>query len=85
MSNDLSTQVQHISEGGAYGGAGASVILFGLDANEMAVIASAIFAGLSFAVHFYFSWRRDCREQREHELTLEDHYADAPDDKGDDA
>lgn len=83
MSNDFSTQGAHIAEGGAYGGAGASIILFGLDANEMAVIASAVFAGLSFLVHFYFSWRRDRREQRMHELSLEEHNADAPSDSGD--
>jgi hypothetical protein len=64
MSNDFSTQANHIAEGSAYGGAGASLVLFGLDANEMAVIASAIFAGLSFAAHLFFAWRKDRREER---------------------
>lgn len=85
MSNDFSTQGAHIAEGGAYGGAGASVILFGLDANEMAVIASAVFAGLSFLVHFFFSWRRDRREQEAHAREMEEAHADPAHDDGDDA
>jgi hypothetical protein len=85
MSNDFATQGAHIGEGGAYGGAGTALVLFGLDANEMAVIASAAFAGLSFLVHFYFSWRRDQREQALHMLTLEDHYGESANDQGDDA
>ena len=70
--------MQQTAEAGAYAGAGATALLFGLDANELAVIASATFAGLSFAVHLYFSWRRDRREQRILTHTLEIDHAHAP-------
>lgn len=71
--------MQQSAETGAYGGAGATALLFGLDANEIAVIASAVFAGLSFMVHLYFSWRRDQREQRILTHTLENDDADTTD------
>jgi len=70
--------MQDAAETGAYAGAGAATLLFGLDANELAVVASATFAGLSFAVHLYFSWRRDRREQRIMTHALELDHALAP-------
>lgn len=40
-----------------------SVSLWGLSVSEIAVTASAVFAGLSFLVHLWLSVRRDRREQ----------------------
>ena len=74
----LQENMQDAAETGAYAGAGAAALLFGLDANELAVIASATFGGLSFAVHLYFSWRRDRREQRILTHTLEIAHAHTP-------
>jgi len=63
--------IERGAEAGAYAGAGTATVLWGLSVSEWAVTVSAVFAGLSFLIHLYFSWRRDRREQREHDLALE--------------
>jgi hypothetical protein len=75
---DFNHTMERGAEAGAYGGAGTATLLWGMSVSEVAVTASAIFAGLSFLVHLYFSWRRDKREQALHDLELEDHSADTP-------
>lgn len=67
MSN-INNSGERIAEGATYAGAGVATIAFGLNVEELAVVAGACFAGLSFLVHTYFSWRRDRREQRAHML-----------------
>lgn len=57
------TAVERAAEMGTYAGAAVSVSLWGLSVSEIAVTASAVFAGLSFLVHLWLSVRRDRREQ----------------------
>lgn len=60
------TQVtERLGEGGAYIGAVGAVTLWGLSVSEVAVTISALFAGLSFLVHLWASWRRDRREEKQ--------------------
>lgn len=82
---DMNLTMERGSEAGAYAGAGAATLMWGLSASELAVLASAVFAGLSFVVHLYFSWRRDRREQIQHLLAVEKEHADASHEQGDDA
>lgn len=75
--SDLNQTVERGAEAGAYVGAGTATIMWGMSVSEVAVTASAVFAGLSFLVHLYFSWRRDRREQALHDVEMEDHHADS--------
>lgn len=80
---DYHLTMERGAEAGAYAGAGAATILWGLSASDLAVLSSAVFAGLSFLVHLYFSWRRDRREHQAHERAMEEARADTPSDPGD--
>lgn len=62
--SDINNTTERLAEGATYVGAGAATIAFGLNVEELAVVAGACFAGLSFVIHTYFSWRRDRREHR---------------------
>jgi hypothetical protein len=64
--------IERVAETGAYVGGATSFALWGLSAADIAVLCSALFAGLSFGVHLYFSWRRDRREQERHERHMSD-------------
>jgi hypothetical protein len=82
---DQPTIIERGAEASTYVGAATTTALWGLSVSEWAVTISAVFAGLSFAVHVYFSWRRDRREadkaQRElarHQLMMENAHADTP-------
>lgn len=63
--------LERAAEVGTYGGAATTLGLWGLSVSEIAVTVSAVFAGLSFAVHLYFAWRRDRREQELHQSKME--------------
>lgn len=52
-----------------YGG-GASAVVFGLSANEIAALVGAAVAVLGLAMQWYFSRRRDRREAEYHRLRM---------------
>lgn len=54
---------------GTYGG-GTSAFVFGLTANELAAVVGVVVAVVGLIVQFYFSRRRDRREQAEHEARM---------------
>ena len=78
--SDPNLTIENGAQTGAYVGAGAATVMWGLSVSEWAVTVSAVFAGLSFLVHLYFSWRRDRREQEAHAREMEESNADAASD-----
>lgn len=52
-----------------YGG-GASAVVFGLSANELAALVGAAVAVLGLAMQWYFSRQRDRREVEYHRLRM---------------
>lgn len=70
---DVNLAIERGAEAGAYSGAAAATFLWGFSVSEIAVTVSAVFAGLSFLVHLYFSWRRDVREAQEAQRDAERH------------
>ena len=70
--------IQTTAEGGAvtkyaagatYFGSGTAVI-FGMSTNELAAVGG-VFVGLAgLAINMFFNWKRDRREQREHEARM---------------
>lgn len=52
-----------------YGG-GASAVVFGLSANELAALVGAAVAVLGLAMQWYFSRQRDRREAEYHRLRM---------------
>jgi hypothetical protein len=52
-----------------YGGAGGAVVAW-FASSEAAVILGLVIGAAGLAVNTYFQWKRDAREQREHELRL---------------
>lgn len=52
-----------------YGG-GASAVVFGLSANELAALVGAAVAVLGLAMQWYFSRQRDRREAEYHRLRV---------------
>ena len=55
--------------GATYFGSGTAVI-FGMSTNELAAVGG-VFVGLAgLAINMFFNWKRDRREQREHEARM---------------
>lgn len=52
-----------------YGG-GASAVFFGLTANEFAALVGALIAAGGYLTSLYFQWKRNRREQAEHDLKM---------------
>ena len=61
---------ENISELSTYISAAAAVAFWGLSLVDIAVIASSIFAGLSFGVHVWITVRRDKREAERHKREM---------------
>lgn len=61
--------VSKTAAGATFFGSG-TAIFGGLSANELAAVGG-LFVGLAgLAVSWYFNWKRDQREQREHEARM---------------
>lgn len=54
-----------VGKTGAYGG-GATALIAGMSASELAALAGIVIALLGWMTQIYFSRRRDRREQAEH-------------------
>ena len=69
---DFRSLPEQISGAGAFVGAGSAVTFWGLQLSDIAVVASAIFAGASFATHLWLSIQRNRREAEAHRKEMGD-------------
>lgn len=70
MSFDVNDPV-HTTGSATIASASASITMFGLDISELGVIVSAVIAVATFALHVWYTVRKDRRAREIHKRRLE--------------